>query len=71
MGLYAMNRRILELFEAGQFFGLDHLMLALLENKRTVARFLHTGQWLDIGRLEDYEAAQENPTWGVKASEQS
>lgn len=58
MGVYAMHRRVLETFEPGTPFGFDQLVLALLERKRPVRRYLHGGQWLDIGRLEDYEAAQ-------------
>ncbi len=58
MGLYAMNRRVLELFEPGEYFGFDHLVLKMLERDRIVRRLRHTGHWLDIGRLDDYEAAQ-------------
>lgn len=58
MGMYAMNRSVLDLFKPGDFFGFDHLMLRLLERDRPIKRLRHAGKWLDIGRLDDYEAAQ-------------
>lgn len=58
MGMYAMNRRVLDLFKPGDYFGFDHLVLKLLESNRPVRRLRHAGNWLDIGRLDDYEAAQ-------------
>ncbi len=58
MGLYAMNRGVFDLFRPGDYFGFDHLVLKLLEQKRPIQRLRHTGKWLDIGRLDDYEAAQ-------------
>lgn len=64
MGVYAMNRRVLGHFEPGQPFGFDQLVLALLAAGRPVNRVIHRGEWLDIGRLEDYEAAQSDPRWG-------
>jgi len=59
MGIYAMNRRVLEHFTPGEAFGFDDLVLAMLAAGQPVRRRLHRGRWLDIGRLEDYEAAQE------------
>jgi NDP-sugar pyrophosphorylase family protein len=63
-GVYAMSRRVLDHFKPGEAFGFDHLVLSLLARNRPVERVLHTGEWLDIGRLEDYEAAQNDPRWG-------
>lgn len=57
-GVYAMNRRVLAHVVAGEPFGFDDLVLTLLARRRPVRRVLHAGQWLDIGRVEDYEAAQ-------------
>ncbi|MDK2971293.1 MAG: NDP-mannose synthase [Candidatus Sumerlaeota bacterium] len=65
MGVYAMNRRVLGHFAPGEAFGFDDLVLTLLGKNRPVRRVLHTGHWLDIGRVEDYEAAQNDPRWGT------
>ena len=59
-----MSRRVLGHFKPGDAFGFDQLVLSLLAHNRPVERILHTGQRLDIGRLEDYEAAQNDPRWG-------
>lgn len=63
MGVYAMNRRVLEHVVPGKAFGFDELVLTLLAWKRPVRRMRHSGVWLDIGRLDDYEAAQNDPRW--------
>lgn len=63
-GVYAMNRRVLELVKPGVAFGFDQLVMALLAAGRPVGRFAHHGTWLDIGRIDDYEAAQNDPRWG-------
>lgn len=66
MGVYAMNRRVLGAFDRGAAFGFDDLVLALLAAGRPVRRMVHEGEWLDIGRIEDYDAVQSDPKW-VKA----
>ncbi|MEQ8822104.1 MAG: sugar phosphate nucleotidyltransferase [Sumerlaeia bacterium] len=63
MGVYAVSARCLNLFEPGQAFGFDDLVLALLRENRPAVHFPHTGEWLDIGRKEDYERALDNPLW--------
>lgn len=64
MGIYAMNRRVLQHFTPGEPFGFDQLVLTLLGKRRPIHRVAHGGMWLDIGRLEDYEAAQNDSLWG-------
>lgn len=64
MGVYAVSRQVLEYFKPGESFGFDDLVLTLLRKNRPVHRVRHGGTWLDIGRLEDYEAAQGDPRWG-------
>jgi len=57
MGVYVMNRRLLEIVPAGQRFGFDDLMYACIREKRNAVCRPHTGCWLDIGRPHDYEEA--------------
>lgn len=60
MGIYVMHRSVVELFtRRGRRLDLPDLMLRLLEAGERVATYPHDGLWLDIGRPEDYEAAQE------------
>jgi NDP-sugar pyrophosphorylase family protein len=57
MGIYVLNRSCVGFIPKGQPFGFDQLVLALLAAGEKVRSFPHSGQWLDIGRHEDYLAA--------------
>ena len=67
MGIYCLNKSLLPLIPKGEYFGFDQLVLRLLAERRRVQSCLHQGYWLDIGRLEDYEAAQTDPRWSVES----
>ena len=60
MGVYVMNRKVLEYVPRNKPFGFDDLMLALLAKKIPVKVFPYKGYWLDIGRPDDYEKANED-----------
>jgi mannose-1-phosphate guanylyltransferase len=60
MGLYIMEPVILEYIPQGVPFGFDNLMYALLDKDIPVNTYKHEGTWMDIGRVEDFVAAQEN-----------
>ncbi|MEI6456003.1 MAG: sugar phosphate nucleotidyltransferase [bacterium] len=60
MGVYAMNRKVLDFVPDGKPFGFDNLMLSLLEHDQTVRIYPYNGYWLDIGRPDDYEKANED-----------
>ena len=60
MGVYFFSPRIFHLIPQEGSFGFDQLMLAALEKKLTVRCLEHHGFWLDIGRHEDYEYAQDH-----------
>jgi NDP-mannose synthase len=57
MGVYAMNRKVLEHVPANKPFGFDELMFTLLKEKKDISIFRFNGYWLDIGRPDDYEKA--------------
>jgi NDP-sugar pyrophosphorylase family protein len=57
MGIYALNKRVMEFVPDDTFFGFDHLMYALIDNKKEVAVVNHDGIWLDIGRPVDFQNA--------------
>jgi NDP-sugar pyrophosphorylase family protein len=57
MGIYALNKRVLDFIPDDTFFGFDHLMYALIENNKKVAVKNHDGIWLDIGRPIDFQNA--------------
>jgi NDP-mannose synthase len=57
MGIYSVNRRVLEFIPASGPFGFDQLMLKLIAAGERVNVTRHEGYWLDIGRPDDYERA--------------
>lgn len=60
MGVYAMNRRVLDFVPSGESFGFDNLMVSLLQRSEPVKIYPYAGYWLDIGRPDDYEKANED-----------
>jgi NDP-sugar pyrophosphorylase family protein len=59
MGIYCMEPRMLKHVPTGMPFGFDDLMFRMLELDDPVTTFLHKGFWLDVGRIEDFQKAQE------------
>lgn len=59
MGIYILNRRCLDFVPKGKHFGFDQLVLALLAAGEPIHAYRHTGRWLDLGRPEDYDAAND------------
>lgn len=59
MGVNAVTRGILDYVPEGRRFGFDELVCTLLEKKKRIGTYVHDGYWLDIGRHDDYEKANE------------
>ena len=59
MGIYCMNPEILDLIPLNGPYGFDDLMLNLLGRNLPIHTYFHDGEWLDIGRVEDFQKAQE------------
>lgn len=59
MGVYMVNRKILEYIPEGKPYGFDNLMLDLIGSKNPASVRRHEGYWLDIGRPDDYMQAIE------------
>jgi mannose-1-phosphate guanylyltransferase len=57
-GIYCMDPAILEHIPNGAPFGFDDLMYCMLGKGLPVHTFLHSGLWLDIGRVDDFRKAQ-------------
>jgi NDP-sugar pyrophosphorylase family protein len=60
MGVYCLNRRVLDWIPEGRPFGFDQLVLELLARGQPIRAVTHDGYWLDIGRPDDYEKAIED-----------
>lgn len=58
-GIYAMNKKIFQFIPDNEYFGMDTLIKTLLEKSLKISKYDLHSYWLDIGRIEDYEKAQE------------
>jgi NDP-mannose synthase len=69
MGVYCVNRRVLDWIPKDESFGFDQLMLKLIADRQPVRVRVHDGYWLDIGRPDDYQKALDDwPNVGGRAS---
>ena len=59
MGVYCMNPSIIEYIPPGIPYGLDDLALCMLSKGVPIGIYKHEGLWLDVGRVEDFHAAQD------------
>jgi|SRR5579864_3312033 len=59
MGVYVVNRSVLDQVPPEQKYGFDDLMLAMLARQDPVHVEPYSGYWLDIGRVDDYLRAVE------------
>ncbi|MCS7221682.1 MAG: sugar phosphate nucleotidyltransferase [Anaerolineae bacterium] len=59
MGVYVLSPKVLEFIPKGQRFDFPDLVNLLLERGEKVMGYPFQGEWLDIGRPEDYARAAE------------
>jgi NDP-sugar pyrophosphorylase family protein len=60
MGVYVLEPRVLDLVPRNVRLDLPELVVRLLDAGEPVHGYRHDGYWLDIGRPDDYERAQED-----------
>ena len=60
MGVYVLNRHILDRVPAERKFSFDDLMLDMLNARLPVHVEPYKGYWLDIGRPDDYDEVNRN-----------
>jgi NDP-mannose synthase len=59
MGVYCLSRGILERLEKGKPYGFDNLMVDGIRNRDKIGVKPFDGFWLDLGRPEDFDIANE------------
>lgn len=59
-GIYLMKREMLENIPQNEFFNATDLMQKLIDTHKKVVAYPMLGYWLDIGKHEDYQKAQED-----------
>ena len=57
MGIYMLNKAVLDFIPYNQPYGFDHLMLDLIKANKNATVRQFDGYWLDIGRPDDYMIA--------------
>ena len=60
MGIYCINRSVIDFLPRGKKYGFDNLMTDGLINNEIINIRPFSGYWLDIGRPDDYEYADQN-----------
>ena len=60
MGLYIFEPRVLEYIPVGQYLDFPDLVLKLIAAGEKVAAYPFDGYWMDLGRPDDYEKANED-----------
>ena len=56
-GIYVMSPQIFELIPKNEYFGMDKLILKMLGQDDPIYKYEIDEYWLDIGRMNDYEEA--------------
>lgn len=59
MGVYVFDPRVLEYIEPGKYLDFPDLIKKLISNGEKVKGYPYDGYWLDMGRPDDYEKANE------------
>ncbi|MDA7803413.1 sugar phosphate nucleotidyltransferase [Crocinitomix sp.] len=57
MGIYMVNKAVLDFIPLNEAYGFDHLMLDLIKADKNASVRQFNGYWLDIGRPDDYMVA--------------
>ncbi len=59
MGIYCMEPEVMQYVPRDCPFGFDDLVFSLLDKGVSINTYEHKGVWMDIGRPEDFEKAQD------------
>lgn len=58
-GIYLIKKKLLDLIPDGVFYNATDFIDTLIEKHHKVIRYPLTGYWIDIGKHEDYQKAQD------------
>lgn len=67
MGIYCMEPEVLDFIPQGVPFGFDDLMQTMFMHDLPTYLYKHEGLWMDIGRQEDFQRANEEFNRSYKA----
>jgi NDP-mannose synthase len=58
-GIYIMKPEIIELIPAGEYFGMDKLIIKMLAEGKKIYKYEINDYWLDIGSIDDNSKVQD------------
>lgn len=58
-GIYILKSPVLGLIPHDTYYGIDTLIKDMLSKRMKISRYVMQEYWLDIGRMDDYQEAQE------------
>jgi len=58
-GVYCFHPEALKSIPADEYFGMDFLIKSMIQEKKPVSKYQISEYWLDIGRMDDFEKAQD------------
>jgi NDP-sugar pyrophosphorylase family protein len=58
-GIYILKPPVFDLIPVNTYYGIDNLIRDMLARKMKVGKYLMQEYWLDIGRIADYQVAQD------------
>ncbi|MPN34299.1 D-glycero-alpha-D-manno-heptose 1-phosphate guanylyltransferase [bioreactor metagenome] len=58
-GIYLIRKKLFDLIPDNVFYNATDFIETLISKNHNVIRYPLTGYWIDIGKLEDYQKAQE------------
>lgn len=58
-GIYVMHPDIFSILEYDKYYNMDELIKTMLKMDKPVKKYEMREYWLDVGRIDDYEKAQE------------
>jgi len=58
-GIYLIKPHIIDIIPKDSYYGVDSLIKTMVSRKMMVAKYKINDYWLDIGRIEDYDTAQD------------
>lgn len=57
-GIYVLKPAVIDLIPRNTYFGIDQLIQGMLERNMLIKKYEIDEYWLDIGRMDDFEKAQ-------------
>ena len=58
-GIYLIKPHVINLIPKNTYYGIDDLIKEMVSKNMKVAKYKITDYWLDIGRIDDYDTAQD------------